>query len=130
MKRLSLFLSCIMLVLAFVTTIGAPVLEHFCSQQRMVTESCPMHEAKSCCQKKEVPKDDCCKNQIKFEKFSSDYVLKTFKTDDPVLKIDYVFSREIASPILLKSPLNFNHGERGSPPIARDIPVFIQSFLI
>ncbi len=89
-----------------------------------------MHEAKTCCEKKEAPKDDCCKDELSFKKFSSDYVLKVFKTDTPVLKIDFLLSRELAPLIVLKNPIDFTYDMRGSPPIARDIPVFIQSFLI
>jgi hypothetical protein len=119
-----------MLVLAFVTTMGMPVLQHFCLQKKQVTQSCSMHEAKTCCEKQSEPKDDCCKDELSFKKFSSDYVLKTFKTDAPVLKIEFVLPREIAPRIALKNPIDHTYDMRGSPPIARDIPVFIQSFLI
>jgi len=119
-----------MLLLAFVATLGAPVLEHYCTMQKQVTESCPMHAEKTCCEKKKEPKDDCCKDELAFEKFSSDYLVKTFKTDAPVLKIENVLLREITPQIALKNLINFTYDMRGSPPIARDIPVFIQSFLI
>jgi hypothetical protein len=130
MKRLSFIIPCLMLLSSFLTAIGAPVLEHYCEMKEEQTQSCPMHAAKTCCEKKEAPKDDCCKDEIAFKKFSSDYLLKNFKTDVQLLKIECELPRELTTHIAFKNLIDFTYDMRGSPPIARDIPVFIQSFLI
>jgi len=138
----------ILLVLTvLISSIGVAVNTHMCKKEGVITsyyidsgecvceESIEKEPVHKCCHKitqEDTPKKGCCQDESEFFKLDFDY---TTQIEDVSINPDLIFTAALiyttVSPTLIEENTKVFEYKYYSPPIPnRDIPVFIQSFLI
>ncbi|NQX97049.1 MAG: hypothetical protein HRT73_04100 [Flavobacteriales bacterium] len=132
-KIFSFILSLVILV----TSMGFTISSHICGGHKVksvinigITDvSCGMEKKKSDCETKSQMKDDCCQDEFQLIQNDEDYIqqITDFNFSDNFL-IAFVTSYvELLD--TETTEIDF-YADHSPPPLIKDIPVLIQSFLI
>ena len=116
---------------------GFTLSSHFCGGKRVKTEltlfnndvSCGMEETTNSCESKEQMKANCCQNEFQKIQLEDEYNLQQIQIK---LSSDFVFAFVVTYLDLALYSLSeyYVFQDHSPPPIIRDIPVLVQSFLI
>lgn len=130
MNFISKISSVLLALFVLLTTTGFSLHEHHCTVTNETITSV-MHE-KSCCgkqDKQDCPKN-CCQNQVKFIQLDTETSLPATEyqiSPDLFVTVLHVVLFQLFEQNDKTTDKYFTYN---SPPINRDIPVFVQSFLI
>ena len=124
------------LVILF-STMGFTVSTHMCGGKRVKSKlmignadvSCGMEKKETPCSKQTTMKSNCCQNEYQTFSIEDDYTQQLVKTD---LNFDFVISF-ISTWVNLFDSLTTQNDifrDHSPPPLIRNIPILIQSFLI
>lgn len=134
MKKLfSVILSCIFLI----TSMGFTVSSHICGGKRVKTEfglttsdvSCGMENDESNCLDGEQMKSNCCQNQFHTIQMNEDYTQQLTKVNFSQ-NFAIVFVAVLYNLLPNTTVQTIFYKDYSPPPLIRDIPVMVQSFLI
>ena len=132
-KIFSIILSLVILV----TSMGFTVSSHICGGKRVKTEigliesdvSCGMERAENNCAEGEQMKSNCCQDDILMVQMDEDYSQKVtnanFSSD-----FVFVFVAVLCDVLPSTTVQKIFYNDYSPPPLIKDIPVLVQSFLI
>ncbi len=132
-KVFSVILSLVILV----TSMGFTVSSHICGGKRVKTEfglttidvSCGMEKKVSSCASEEQMKPNCCKDEFQLIQIEEDYTQQLTKIN---FSLDFFIAFATSYIELLHNEtteIDF-FTDHSPPPLIRNIPVLVQSFLI
>lgn len=132
-KLLAVILSFVILI----TSMGFTISSHICAGKRVKTVvgisdsdvSCGMEIADSDCGKETMVKSNCCQDEFQKIQMDEDYTQQYNKVEFNKGFVAVLFTI-VFDLFSSKASQEFFYSDYSPPPLVRDIPVLIQSFLI